>query len=370
MREVKFFDYQSLFISHKENLLDIFRDVSSRGAFILQEDLANFEHQIANYLNVEDAIGVGNATDALQLLFIADELGPGDEVIFCSHTMIATASAIKFCGATPVPVEAGYDHLIDISEIEKSITSRTKAIVPTQLNGRVADMDAISKIANKYSLQIYEDSAQALGASYKSQYAGTFGRGGCISFYPAKTLGCFGDGGMVICTDKNLANKIRLLRDHGRDESGNIKMWGFNSRLDNLQAAILSYFFQDYEETIKIRRNLASLYDLHLSDQSELVLPPAPNSNSLRRDVFQNYEIEAEKRDELREYLNKNNIGTLLQWGGKAVHEFKDLNFDTSLPNTEKIMRKSLLLPLNLAISEDDIIFITDKIKKFYEKKK
>ncbi len=369
MREIKFFDYQSLFVPYKKDLLNIFEDVASRGAFILQEDLRKFEINIANYTGAKHAIGVGNATDALQLLFNANGLNRGDEVIFCSHTMIATASAIKFSGATPVPVEAGKDHLIEIESIKKAITKNTKAIVPTQLNGRVANMDEIIKIANDHNLDIYEDSAQALGAKFKNKFAGTFGVGGCISFYPAKIIGCFGDGGIVLCNDDEVAYKIRLLRDHGRDNSGNISIWGYNSRLDNLQAAFLDFFFKKYDDVISRRRNIARLYYKYLEGIQEILLPPHPDEDEFRRDVFQNFEIEANQRDELYNYLKKNKIGTLLQWGGKAVHEFRDLGFNHSLPNTERIMRRSILLPLNLSINEEDISYISKNIKKFYAKK-
>ena len=370
MKEIKFFDYQSLFMPYKEELLNIFEDVASRGAFILQKDLNDFEDNIAKYTGAKHAIGVGNATDALQLLFKANDLSKGDEVIFCSHTMIATASAIKFCGAVPVPVEAGADHLIDVKSIKKAITNKTKAIVPTQLNGRVSDMGEIKKIASDFNLDIYEDSAQALGAKYKNQFAGTFGVGGCISFYPAKIIGCFGDGGIVLCNDDEIASKIKLLRDHGRDENGNISMWGFNSRLDNLQAAFLDFFFKKYDDVISKRRNIARLYHKYLEDVHEIIMPPHPDLDDIRRDVYQNFEIEADNRDDLCKYLKANNIGTLLQWGGKAVHEFRDLGFTEKLPTTEKIMRRSLLLPLNLSITEDDISFISKSIMDFYAKNK
>ena len=191
-KSIPFFDYPNLFKSDEEHILKIFRDIGHRGAFIMQSDLETFEDNLAKYTNAKYALGVANATDALQMLLKAGGVGVDDEVIFCSHTMIATASAIKFTGATPIPVEAGPDHLIDIDSIKKSITSRTKAIVPTQLNGRVANMTEIINIANEYGLQIYEDSAQALGAIFKGRSAGTFGLGGCISFYPQKFLGALG----------------------------------------------------------------------------------------------------------------------------------------------------------------------------------
>ena len=366
-KKISFFDYTDLFNKNKKDLVNIFQNISKKGAFIMQEELSIFESKLEKYTGINHAIGVANATDALQLLLKAGGLSQGDEVIFCAHTMIATASAIKFTGATPVPVEAGNDHLIDVDSIRSAITKNTKAILPTQLNGRVANMDEITQIAEDYDLQIYEDSAQALGAKYKGKSAGSFGLGGCISFYPAKVLGCFGDGGAVLTNNDEVFNQIRLMRDHGREEDGNISIWGFNSRLDNLQAAILSFFFDKYNSTIDRRRKIASHYHGRLKDITELTLPPAPNSNKNNFDIYQNYEIEANKRDELKVFLSDNGIGTLIQWGGKAVNEFKDLGFSQSLPYTEKIMRKSLMLPLNMTVTDNEIDYICDTIGRFYD---
>ena len=362
---IPFFNYQSLFKQHEKIFIEIFSDIGRRGAYIMQKDLADFESNIEKYTGIKHAIGVANATDAMQLLLKAGGIGVGDEVIFCSHTMIATASAIAFTGATPIPVEAGTDHLIDPDSIIKAITSRTKAIMPTQLNGRVADMDKILGIAEEYGLQIYEDSAQALGAKYKDQCAGSFGLGGCISLYPAKTLGCFGDGGIVLTNDEDIYHKIKLMRDHGRGKDGNVSVWGFNSRLDNLQAAILNFFFQSYDITIDRRRYIADLYHKELNDISEISLPPATNSDNNYFDIYQNYEIEIEKRDKLKNYLADKGVGTLIQWGGKAVHEFTDLGFNQSLPFTEKIMRNSLMLPLNMTVTDDEVKYICKCVRNF-----
>ncbi len=365
-RNISFFNYSDLFLKHEKELLDVFQSVGEKGAFIMQQELSDFESNIADYTGAKFVLGVANATDAIQLLLKAGGVGPGDEVIFCSHTMVATASAIAFTGATPVPVEVGSNHLIDPESIKGAITSKTKAIIPTQLNGRIANMDEILNIANEYNLQIYEDSAQALGAKYKGQSAGTFGLGGCISFYPAKTLGCLGDGGAVLTNDKDIYNKIKLMRDHGRGDDGNVSIWGFNSRLDNLQAAILNFFFQSYEETVERRRNIARLYHENLKDSLNVILPPSPDIDEDHFDIYQNYEIEAETRNELKEYLAENGVGTLIQWGGKAGHEFRDVGFTQSLPLTEKVMRSSLMLPLNMTVTNDEIRYICDCIGNFY----
>ncbi len=362
--EIPFFDYPKLYSDHKQKLLEIFDATASKGAFIMQSDLQDFENNLSKYVDAY-VLGVGNATDALELLFHAKDIKENDEIIFCSHTMVATASAIKFAGAVPIPCEAGKDHLIDVEKIEGLITNKTRAIMPTQLNGRVSNMSAINEIAEKYNLEIFEDSAQALGARFKGQHAGTFGAGGCISFYPAKILGCLGDGGAVVCNDYETYEKVKLLRDHGRSESGEVEFWGFNSRLDNIQAAFLNYYFEFYEETISRRRNIAEIYFENLREVSELHLPPSMEDSD-NFDVFQNYEIQAKNRDELKEYLRENGVGTLIQWGGKAVHQFKNLGFNQVLPYTEELFTKLLMLPINMTISDEEVVYVSKKIKEFY----
>ena len=369
IKTVPFFNYSHVFTSQEEKFISIMRGVGERGAFIMQEDLKQFENNIAEFCRVKYAVGVANATDALEMLVSACDIGNGDEVIFCSHTMMATASAIHINGATPVPVEAGWDHLIDPDSIRKAVTARTKAIMPTQLNGRVANMGDICKIAEDHGLLIVEDSAQALGAKFKNQAAGTFGVGGCISFYPAKILGCFGDGGMILCNDENIYNKLMLMRDHGRDPiNGDVVLWGRNSRLDNLQAAFLDCQFDNYSSTIMRRREIAAQYNRQLVEIDKLVLPPAPVEGQDHYDVFQNYEIEAENRDDLKLFLSENGIGTLIQWGGKAVHQFKKLGFSQSLPFTESLMSRMLMLPINMSITDGEVEYVSDKVREFYGK--
>ncbi|HJN13329.1 MAG TPA: DegT/DnrJ/EryC1/StrS family aminotransferase, partial [Pirellulaceae bacterium] len=239
-RKVPFFNYPDVYLSDENSLLSIMQDVCKRGAFIMQKDLREFEQNVASYVGVKHVVGLANATDALHLAVRAAGIGPSDEVIFSSHTMVATPAAVHFAGATPIPVDCGSDHLIDPDAVAAAITPRTKAIMPTQLNGRTADMDALEAIASKHGLLILEDSAQALGSKFKGRSAGTIGVAGCISFYPAKTLGCFGDGGCLLTNDDSIYEQTLLLRDHGRNADGDVVMWGLNSRLDNLQAAVLN----------------------------------------------------------------------------------------------------------------------------------
>jgi dTDP-4-amino-4,6-dideoxygalactose transaminase len=363
---IPFFNYRGAFASREEEFLDIIRDVMRRGAFIQQRDLAEFEDALARYLGVSHAIGVGNATDGLIFCFRAAGIGEGDEVIFPSHTMVASPAAVAHAGGIPVPVDCGPDHLIDPKAVEAAVTEHTRAIMPVQLNGRTCDMDAIESIAKRHNLIIIEDAAQALGSKFKGRYAGTFGVAAAFSFYPAKILGCFGDGGAVVTNDSEVARKISLLRDHGRNDQGEVETWGYNSRLDNLQAAILHAQFRDYDEIITRRRSIAHLYDSLLSDLAEVVLPPAPEEGTDHFDVFQNYEIEADRRDGLRSYLSDKGIGTILQWGGTPVHQFKGLGFNVSLPKTERFFERCLMLPMNMMVTDDEVRYIATTIRAFY----
>ncbi len=363
---IPFFNYRGAFSAREAEFMEIIRDVVRRGAFIQQRDLAEFEDALARYLGVSHAFGVANATDGLVMCLRAAGIGAGDEVIFPSHTMVATAAAAAHVGGIPVAVDCGPDHLIDFRSIEAAVTEKTRAIMPVHLNGRTCDMDEIERIASKHSLLIVEDAAQALGSKFKGRYAGTFGIAAAFSFYPAKILGCFGDGGAVVTNDAEVARTIALLRDHGRNEEGEVEMWGFNSRLDNIQAAILHAQFRDYDEIVTRRRSVARLYSSLLSDLEELVLPPGPDAGQDHFDVFQNYEIEADRRDELRAHLAENGIGTILQWGGKPVHSFKRLGFSVSLPKTERFFERCLMLPLNMMVTDEEVTYIASRVRAFY----
>ena len=366
--KIPFFQYPRLWTDFKQEYISIIDHVASSGGYILQKELGDFEIELAKFTGANYSVGVGNATDAMEIFLEAIGLKKGDEIIISSHTMLATASAIRVSGGIPVPVDISDDNLICPKSIEESITSNTVGIMPTQLNGRVCDMDPIIKIAKKYGLFIVEDAAQGLGARYKEKHAGTFGLASCISFFPAKVLGCFGDAGAVLVNDKNLYHKIYQLHDHGRDIDGEVKRWGRNSRLDNLQAAILSHKLKIYNQVIERRRTVAQMYQDRLGGLDELRLPPPPSKTSNHFDVYQNYELTANDRDELKKYLTEKNIGTLIQWGGKGIHQFKQLGFTQKLPNTDKFFEKCIMLPMNIFISDEDIEYICNSIKSFYRK--
>jgi dTDP-4-amino-4,6-dideoxygalactose transaminase len=364
--DIPFFPYKKLYENESAVYQAIFADIAKRGAFINQKELHDFEDTLSNYCGTRFAVGIADGTDAMIIALMASGIGQGDEVIVCSHTMVATAAAVAFTGAKPVLVDCGSDRLMDPSSVKATITSRTKAIMPTQLNGRIAKMDEICALANEHELKIFEDAAQALGAKYKGKCAGSFGVAGTISFYPSKTLGCFGDGGAIVTNDSEIYRKILLLRDHGRNEHGEVERWGFNSRLDNLQAAILLHRFKSYESYIERRRAVARMYHEHLSTLPQLTLPPGPDNSRENFDIFQNYEIEADNRDALRDHLKVKGVGTIIQWGGKAVHQWKGLGYTVSLPNVERFFERCFLLPMNTAVTDEEVHYICKSIIDFY----
>lgn len=365
-KKIPFFDYPAVFDANKDEYMASIRDVLERGAYVMQSDLAEFERELALFLGVKYAVGVGDGTMGLLLPLIVCRLEPGDEVIVPSHTFVASAAAIHHAGGVPVPVDCGRDHLIDAESVRKALTPRTRGIMPVHLNGRTANMDQILETANEHGLFIVEDACQALGSTFRNRPSGSFGRAGAISFYPSKTLGAFGDGGAIVTNDDEIADAVRSLRDHGRGEDGQVAVWGFNTRLDNLQAAILRIKLRHYDESISRRRALSGIYEERLSDIEQLLLPPGPESSDLHFDIYQNYEIEAESRDALRIFLEKSGVHTILQWGGKAIHQFSKLGFNVSLPYTDRMVNRFMLLPMHTALSDDDIHYVCNRIVEFY----
>jgi dTDP-4-amino-4,6-dideoxygalactose transaminase len=230
-------------------------------------------------------------------------------------------------------------------------------------------MDPIIDICKKYGLKLFEDAAQALGAKYKNKQAGSFGVASAVSFYPAKTLGCFGDGGIVLTSDYDVYQNILELRSFGFGIDGKCNQWALNSRLDNLQAAFLRFKMKSYSGVIERRREIAEIYDGRLSGIPQITLPPAPVTSGDWFDIYQNYEIEATSRDELQIYLRNAGVGTLIQWNGKAIHNHKKLGFTQSLPRTDLFFSKCLMLPINMSITNSEVHVVCDLLSGFYESK-
>lgn len=365
--KIPFFNYPKLYSQYQNEYEAAFKSVTARGAYILQKDLQELEAGIQDFLQVKYAFGVADGTNAIILGLQALGIKEGDEVIVPSHTFIASAAAVALVGAKPVLADMAPDHMLCPVSAKSKISPKTKAIMPVQLNGRTADMDAIEKIAKEHNLLIVEDAAQAFGSKFRNKSAGTFGAFGTFSFYPAKTLGCFGDGGAIVTNDEAIAHKLAMLRDHGRNPaSGQVECWGTNSRLDNLQAAFLLVKLKHYQWEIERRRAVAQRYQDGLQDLQDLTLPPAPNGDDRYFDIYQNYELQAQQRDALRKHLSDKGIGTLVQWGGKAVHQFEKLGFSESLPKTEDFFKKCCMLPMNAILEDQEIDYIIESIREFY----
>lgn len=371
MVKVPFFDWAGLYNERGAEFTRIMNDVYTRGGFILQKDVEEFETNLAAYVGAKYAVGVADGTNAILLGLRASGIGPGDEIIIAGHSFIAAAQSIHFAGATPVPVELDeHDWLISPEAIEAAITPRTKAIMPVHVNGRVCRMDAILAIAERHGLQVFEDSAQAMGAKLDGKGAGTIGRWGTYSFYPSKTLGCFGDAGGFVTNDEEIYEKVRAMRNHGANKEKSIPLdvdvWGTNCRLDNVHAAILNYKLGYYDEAIAHRRMVAARYHDVLKSVEGARLPPAPDADPRYFDIYQNYEFCHPKRDALRKFLSERNIGTIVQWGGFGIHQLKNLGMSADLPKTDRFFRESVLLPMNHILTEEQIEHTLTALRDFF----
>jgi dTDP-4-amino-4,6-dideoxygalactose transaminase len=365
--KVPFVNYPEHYQRIWDEVLGAITEVLSRGDLILRDQLRHFEENVASFVGVKYAVGLNSGTDALYLSLKAAGLGPGDEVITVAHSFVATVAVIHHCGATPILVDVDEDYNMDVGQVEKAVSPRTKAIMPVHLNGRLCNMEKLMKIATKHNLIVIEDAAQALGASFDGKKAGAFGLTGCFSFYPAKVLGTVGDGGMLVTNSKDVAGKVRLLRDHGvQRTTGDILFYGFNSRLDNLHAAILDIKLKHLPQWIERRRELANIYHRGLSNLVHIKLPVPPDPQSHYFDVFTNYVIRARERDRLVAHLKEQGIEVLISWP-KPMHHHDALNLrHFKLPMTEQISREVVSLPLFPELSNEQTEFVIDAIHKFY----
>ncbi|HEY1455010.1 MAG TPA: DegT/DnrJ/EryC1/StrS family aminotransferase [Candidatus Dormibacteraeota bacterium] len=341
------------------------RDVLAKGDLIMRQQMLDFERNLADFVGTADAVGVSNCTDGLRLVLEAVGIGPGDEVITVSHTFMATMTVIHQVGATPVLVDVGDDHNMNVDLVERAITPRTKAIMPVYLNGRLVQMDRLMEIARAHNLIVIEDTAQALGGAYMGVRGGAWGLAGAFSFYPAKLLGAYGDAGAVVTSDPDLASRLRELRDHGRISKTGFSGWGWNCRLDNLQAAVLDLKLKKVPEWINQRRRLAAIYDEELADLGAVKRPPGPDGGPYF-DIYQNYVIEADRRDELASHLAQKGIETLVSPGPVPNHK-QPVGLDHfSLPRTEELCARVLSLPLNNSLGEEQVLEVAAAVKGFY----
>ncbi|HEU4962032.1 MAG TPA: DegT/DnrJ/EryC1/StrS family aminotransferase [Sphingomonas sp.] len=369
--QVPFFDWRGLYAERAEDYARILTETAAGGGFILQAAVDVFEAHLARYLGVRNAIGLSDCTNAMLLGLRAAGLAPGGEVILPGHGFIAAAQAIHFAGGVPVPVELdAAERLIDPAAVRAAITPRTQAIMAVHVNGRVSPMDALAEIAEEHGLALYEDAAQALGATLDGRAAGRFGAWGAFSFYPSKTLGCFGDAGALVTDDDALAARVRAMRNHGAGPDKTIRrelaVWGTNARLDTLHAAILDYKLGWYSEAVARRRAIARRYHDAFVTIDALDLPPAPDGDARRFDVFQNYEIGCDRRDALKAHLAAAGIGTIVQWGGIGIHQFAGLGIDRDLPETDRFFERALLLPMNHLLDDRQVGAVIAAVRGFF----
>lgn len=341
-------------------------DTLSKGDLVLRQQLRDFERNLAEFVGTKYAVGVNSCYHALYFSLLAAGIGQGDEVITVAHTFVATISAIVHTGATPVLVDVREDFNMDPDSFEAAITPRTKAVIPVHLNGRVCEMDRVMEIANRHRLAVVEDAAQALGATFEGQGAGSFGRSGCFSFYPFKALGGLGDGGAVTTDDAELARMVTLLRFNGEDrETGEYHYHGQTALLDNVQAAVLDVKLRHLPEWIKHRRSIASLYTERLQHESQLQLPDF--SDTRYYDSYQNYVIRTPHRDELRRHLRSQGVETLVHWD-KPVWEHRALNLPTlALPQTQEICRQAISLPMSAETTVEEAEITAGSIREFFK---
>jgi len=331
--------------------------------YILGKEVENFEREFTNYLGVKYCIGVGNGLEALHIILRAYGIGEGDEVIIPSNTYIATALAVSYAGATPIMVEPNEQtYNINPDLIEEKITKKTKAIIPVHLYGQACDMDPINEIAKKYGLKVIEDSAQAHGAVYKGRKCGALGDASGFSFYPTKNLGALGDAGAVTTNDKELAEKVRALRNYGSEKHYYNKYMGFNSRLDEMQAAILRVKLRHLEEFNEERKIIAQLYLNSLQD-ANLILPYVPEWTE---PVWHQFVIRSKKRDELQKYLKSKGIGTLIHYPlpihlQEAYNHLGYKKGDFSI--AEKMANEVLSLPMWVGLKKEEIELVCRMLK-------
>jgi len=363
MRNIPYINLKGQHAALKNELLEAIGGVLDSADFILGKEVEAFEQTIAEYCGTKYAIGVNSGTDALFLALKAYGVGPGDEVITAPNSFLASASVIVAAGANPVFADIREDLNIDPDEIAKKISNNTKAIIPVHLTGKPADMDPIMKLAEKYNLKVIEDSAQAIGAEYHNKKTGNLGDAGCFSLHPLKTLNACGDGGVITTNDSQLHQKVMQLRNIGlknRDESD---YWGYNSRLDSIQAAILSVKMKYLEEWNKARIANASYYSKGLKH-----LVKVPRILATERAVFHTFIIQTEKRDQLKNYLEGNGIGTKIHYP-IPIHIQKaavTLGYQKGdFPVCEKASEMILSLPIYQGLEESDLAYVIDIIKQF-----
>ena len=363
--DVPFVDLKAQYRTIAEEVSEGIGRVLENTDFILGRDVKLFEQEFADYCGVKFGVGVDNGTSALELALRAYDVGDGDEVITVANTFIATASAIAFTGARPVLVDIDpHTYNIDVGAIEQAITGRTKAIMPVHLYGQPADMDPIMELAKARGLIVIEDACQAHGALYKGRRAGSIGDAACFSFYPAKNLGGYGDGGMLVTNNEDIANKVRMLRNYGQKEKYHHLFIAYNRRLDTLQAAVLRVKLKWLDEWNQARRRNAQLYNELLANTDVVT----PVEASYAEHVYHLYVVRIQDRDGLQEYLQSKGISTGIHYP-IPIHlqeAYRYLGYQRGdFPITEENAEQMLSLPMYSELTEEQIQYVVEAIHDF-----
>lgn len=343
------------------------KEVLESTQFIMGPAVKTFEQEMSVYCDTQYAISCNSGTDALQIALMALDVQPGDEVITTPFTFVATAEVIRLLGAKSVFVDIDpVTYNINPSLIEKAITQKTKAIIPVHLYGQIADMDAINTIADKHHVPVIEDACQAIGATYKGKQACSLGLFGCLSFFPSKNLGAYGDGGMILTSDQKMAELCQMIRNHGSKVRYVHEVLGVNSRLDSLQAAILSVRLRHLNAWNEARKDRAALYN-ELLGAYDVVTPFTAETNE---HVYHQYSIRVKNRDGLKDHLGKAGIASAIHYP-IPLHlqpAFQDKDFpEGSLPVSEAVAKDILSLPMYPELKEEDIVRIVDTIAEFID---
>jgi dTDP-4-amino-4,6-dideoxygalactose transaminase len=390
--KVPLLDLKLQYNSIKKELDEALLKVAESQYFILGPEVDKMEKDFCSYLKCENSLGVSSGTDALLIALMAIDIKPGDEVIVPAYSFFATAGVVARLNAIPVFTDIDpVTFNIDISDFEKKISSKTKAVIPVHLYGQSCDMEPIIEIAKKHNIKVIEDAAQAIGVQYKDgRYVGTIGDIGCFSFFPSKNLGCFGDGGLVTTNDKELAGKLKILRVHGGHPKYYHKIIGGNFRLDAIQAAVINVKLPYLNGWSEARRKNAQLYNKffvdaklaeetgHTSfdDKNKVLLPKAvyksetrnPKSGIMNYHIYNQYIIRTQKRNEVREFLTKNNVGTEIYYP-VPFHLQECFNYlgykQGDFPVSENASDTSIALPIFPELKEEQIKYVVDKIAEF-----
>ena len=361
---IPFIDFHPQYETIKKEISVGLEKVFEKGNFILGEEAQQFEARFAQYCEARYGVGVNSGTDALYLAVSALGIGPGDEVILPTHTFIATALCVSYTGATPVFAdieETTYN--IDVASLQKKITKKTKAVIPVHIYGQAANMDEINAVAGQHGIKVIEDAAQAHGATYKNRKIGSLGDVACFSFYPTKSLGAFGDAGMVVTKDETIAKKVMMLRDYGRVGRYEHKVKGHNSRLDTVQAVVLNAKLKYLDEWNQMRRNVAATYAECLNGVAGVTVPTIAAE---RTHVFQTYAVRVQDRDRVMEELRKKGVGVLIHYP-IPVHlqeAYQDAGCQRGdFPQAEKIANEILSLPMFPHMTREQVQIVCEGLK-------